>query len=115
MKPEQKEKLIGLINNSRTLSEDRKAVILKAIDLLSDEKAETLIRIFEAARERYDQIEKKYEGATMELRKEYLEKANEFTSKEITDLFREWEIVENKKEEEELAKIEKEMENIPEE
>ena len=115
MKPEQKEKLVGLINNSRTLGEDRKAVILKAIDLLSDEKAEKLIRIFEEARKRYDETEQKYEGATQELRKEYLEKANEFTSKELTDLFHEWELVENKKEEEELAKIEKEIEKIPEE
>ncbi len=115
MKPEQKEKLVGLINTSPTLTEERKATILKAIDLLSDDKADRLIGIFEEAQKRYNETSQKYEGAALDLKKQYLEKANEFTSKELTDLFREWEIVENKKEEEELAKIAKEIENITEE
>lgn len=115
MKPEQKEKLVGLINASPTLSAERKETILKAIDLLNDQKADRLISLFEEAQTRYLETEKKYEGVALELKKEYLEKSNEFTSKELTDLFHEWEIAENKKEEEEIEKIEKEIENIPQE
>ena len=114
MRPEQKEQLVGLINSSLTLTEERKATILKAIDLLNDEKADRLIKLFDDAHKRYDEIVQKHEGAALEIKKQYLETANEFTSKELTDLFHEWEEAENKKEEEELAKIEKEIENIPE-
>lgn len=107
--------MVSLIQNSPTLSEERKAMILKAIEHLSDEKAEKLIQIFVSARQRYDEIAKKYDGAALDLKKQYLEKANEFTSKELTELFHEWELAEQAKEELVLEAVEKEIEKIPEE
>ncbi len=115
MKSDQHKQLVELINASRTLKPERKDTMLQALDHLNELQAEKLIKVFLDARARYDQVEKDYSGASAEVKKEYLEKANEFTRKELTDLFQTWEEAENKKEDKELEQLEKELEKVPEE
>lgn len=115
MKSDQQKQLVELINASPTLKPERKETILKALEHLDEAQAEKLIKIFLDARDRYEQVERDHSGATAEVKKKYLEKANEFTRTELTDLFHTWEEAENVKEEKELEKLEKEIEKVPEE
>ena len=114
MTQEKKQQLTELVQNSPTLKEERKEMILKAMEHLNEEQVDKLIKVFLAAKKRYMEIESKYSGAALEIKKEYLEKANEFTRSEITEAFQAWEQAENKKEEAELEKIEDQIESLPE-
>ncbi len=115
MKSDQRKQLVELINTSQTLKPERKETVLKAIEHTDEQQAEKLIEVFLNARARYEQVEKDHSSKTAEVKKKHLEKANEFTRKELTDLFHTWEEAENKKEEKELEKLEKKIEKIPEE
>jgi hypothetical protein len=114
MRPEQKQQLTELVQNSPTLKEERKEMILKAMEHLNEEQGDKLIKVFQDAKKRYMEIESKYSGAALEVKKEYLEKANEFTRHEITEAFQVWEAAEEKKEEAELEKIEDQIKKLPE-
>lgn len=114
MKPELKQQLQELIKNSPTLHEERKEMILKALEYLNDEQGQKLLKLFQDAQKRYMDIESKYSGTDLEVKKQYLEKANEFTRDEITEAFHQWEKEKNKEEKKEIKQIEKQLDKLPE-
>lgn len=112
--PDLKIKLTRLIQESQTISERKKELVIKSLEIIDDEQANKLVTVFSEAKKKLAETEKKYQQEELEIKKQYLQTVNEFTHKDITTAFKQWENSQQKDTDQTLDSLLEDIKKVPE-
>jgi len=104
---QEKEELKTLIDGSKTLTAQNREQLLQRIDLLPVERVKELIKVFSQEKEKFQLMEMKYQKEEAKLQTDFINTVKKFENKETNKALQQEEMIEHKKEEAGLKKMEK--------